>query len=335
MASRILVRGLHTTRAVLDGAAAVPAKTSLGFKAQPKRTRTLPTLKIAATAQQALPSNDVPGDRPRGDRPRGDRPRGDRPRGDRPSGDRPNADRAERPRNDRPRIDRPRTDRPRTDRPRTDRPRTDRPRGDSPANVKPAPEREPQQRVASLDAVSAEFFEGAEHAATPARKFTRSDAPRRDGAAPPRKKRESKGRGKPELGDGSRPGEGTRAARSSNFTRRTPRMHAPIQEMRLEPVKRDTSSVSLFGTSPLIVSALARSRDPLSSVWAKGMERSDASRADMLRAAGDYSLLTPARPEGKGTKLTASTAICAIGMNPSISMRRRGAGEEVIRSYLS
>ncbi|BEJ17899.1 hypothetical protein CspHIS471_0701670 [Cutaneotrichosporon sp. HIS471] len=333
MASRILVRGLHTTRAALDGATAVPAKTSLGFKAQPTRTRTLPTLKIAATAQQALPSNDVPGNRPRGDRPRGDRPRVDRPHGGRPSGDRPNADRA-----DRPRIDRPRTDRPRTDRPRSDRPRTDRPRGDSPANVKPATEREPQQRAGGLDAVSAEFFEGAEHAATaaaPARKFTRSDAPRRDGAAPPRKKRESKGRGKPELGDGSRPGEGTRAARSSNFTRRTPRMHAPIQEMRLEPVKRDTSSASLFGTSPLIVSALGRSRDPLSSVWAKGMERSDASRADMLRAAGDYSLLTPARPEGKGTKLTASTAIWAIGMNPSISMRRRGAGEEVIRSYLS
>jgi hypothetical protein len=164
----------------------------------------------------------------------------------------------------------------------------------------------------------------------------------------PRKKRDSKGRGKPELGDGSRPGEGTRAARSnSSYPRRTSRFRAaPVEEMRLDPVQRDTSAASLFGTKPLIVSPLARSRDPRSSVWAKGMERADgefsrgttqltlASRADMLRAAGDYSLLTPSRPQGKGTKLTASTAIWAIGMNPSISLRHRASGEEVIRSYL-
>lgn len=264
MASRTLVRGLHTTRCVLDNAGAGAAKTSLGFKAQPERTRALPTIKIKTnTAQRSVPGAGPPSDRQRGDR-RGDQPRGDR-RANQPSGDQPRADR---PRGDQPRGDRPRGDRPSGDRPRADRPRGDAPRGD----------RAPQQRTAGLNAVSSEFFEGAELAA-PARKFTRPDAPRRD---TPRKPRESKGRGKPKLGDGSRPGEGTRAARTSSYADRPPRSRsAPMQEMRLEPVKRDTSAVSLFGTSPLIVSPLARSRDPRASVWAKGMERADGESAEL------------------------------------------------------
>lgn len=59
-----------------------------------------------------------------------------------------------------------------------------------------------------------------------------------------------------------------------------------------------------------------------------------ASKADLLRAAGDYSLFTPAQPTGKGIKLTASTSLFTIGMNPSISYRRRAPGEEIIKSYL-
>lgn len=59
-----------------------------------------------------------------------------------------------------------------------------------------------------------------------------------------------------------------------------------------------------------------------------------ARKADILRAAGDYSLLTPPRPSGKGVKLTMSTSVWAVGMNPSISMRRRAKGEEVVKSYL-
>ncbi|CAK9782495.1 unnamed protein product [Cutaneotrichosporon oleaginosum] len=286
MASRILLRGLHTTRAALDAAGASAgaegaAKTSLGFTAQPKRTRTLPALQIPKSSYQNLPG--AAGRERRAERATG--PRTDAARTDRPRGDRAGASRG-----DRPSVARADRAAPRAD--RAQQPRT------------------------NLSAVSSEFFEGAELA----RKFTRPDAPRR---AAPRKPRESKGRGVPVAGDGSRAGEGRRTRFAAA---------APVQ-MRLEPVARDTSAAALFGTAPLLARG-ARAREPAASVWAKGMERAEASRADMLRVAGEYALFTPPRPQGSGVKFTASTAEWALGMNHSISMRRRAAGIEVIRSYL-
>lgn len=245
MASRTLVRGLHTARAVMaemPSTSGLTAK-SLGFKTQ-QRQRTLPTLTVSASSRE-----DVRGSRPNPNANAGPIDRRPRAGGDRP-------------------------------------PRSDRPRSNQNQNQ----DRSQQQRSAGIDAVSAEFFEGAE-LARPERpqgqqrqggqrdrrprqqggQGQNQQAKRRDGLGP-RKERESKGRG---MGSGPRNDGSTPQERGERRERRGDRRAPAAPAVVLQPVARDTSPRSLFGASALIVGPMHRARDPTTSVWAKGMDGAD------------------------------------------------------------